>query len=856
MTKKPYPVLAPRGQIPITHLPHLTSSLTPRISLTQRILTPLIVCATLVILLLCVVAGIVLTVKIFRDGHAIALVLRVGTGFVIVGSSLTLIYLILHFSASIQNNPVGFVRPPELKVHAYSFIAARVTLVSWMLSIIVSSVVVSKSKVCALGTTDCKVQIGGLVLSCIGFVATGIILTALEACQYPFQLPTRTNLLQDGEINCRVSSFGDDLVDSNLTSLNPSAANILQSHLASASVSADSIPSLPDDYLFMGNEREEWEKNYSLALAKERITRETNIKRKPVPTEIAIEEGLPKSESQVSVNSMPGEFPQEREKIVPLRPRYTPISEPVSTPSSTPAISQEKEKEKEKANSKSWGLGWSYFTRDTSTNTSTATELNGNEKCVTQSDSAISLGVPSSPSTGHSICGTCVHPKSKTSNNFISQRIGRQRNVTPSSSIIDASMRSPLSTMRTAESPEIAIKPDVALVPTTIPSSLDRISPRKPPITQPLPIAILNEMMIRRPSIPAPSRMPGEFTREYIQSPSAYVTPLKRKPVESDKILNRPPKSWKDALPVRGRSFEIERKPLASSKEIPSNKSKNPALDSKPKQKATEPRPPLKSWKDSLPMRGGSLDPQRSTANIRDVFPNITRGPLDQNHNHNHNTKPVFPSATTKPTPLIPKKKNASQKATHTSHKSPNTAVVIKKRSTEMQVPGAFIEYSKSERTKERSTSREMKIPGAFIESVPSTPEFEKNQEEETIVQKKPQGVRPLKLRPKEKVLEKEKGNQKVKEKVKAKLTEPRNSKQANKIPEIDEPETLYKPAPLGPRPFKRRLFGRANIETAKNGNGVETAQLWKGMEWARVEPLRKLSLGEVSSGMGNLWDD
>ncbi|KAF7946435.1 hypothetical protein EAE96_009433 [Botrytis aclada] len=842
MTKKPYPVLAPRGQIPVTHLPHLTPSLTPRISLTQRILTPLIVCATLVTLLLCVATGIVLTVKIFGDGHALALVLRVGTGFVVVGSSLTLIYLLLHFSASIQNHPVSFVRPPELKLHAYSFIAARVTLVSWMLSIIVSSVVVAKSKVCVPGTTDCKVQIGGLVLSCVGFVATGIILTALEACQYPFQLPTRTNILQDGEINCRVSSFGDDLVDSNLTSLNPSAANILQSHLASASASADSIPSLPDDYLFMGNEREEWEKNYSLAVAKERITRETNIKRKPVPTEIAIEEGLPKSESQVSVNSMPGEFPEERDNIVPLRPRYTPVFEPVFTPSSAPVLSQETEKEKEK--SKGWGIGWSYLTRDTSTNTSTATESNDKEKHITQSDSAISLGVPSNSSAGHTTCGTCSHPTSKSPSNFISQRIGRQRNVTPSSSIIDASMRSPLSTMRTAECPEIAIKPVVALVPTNVPSSLDRISPRKPSITQPLPIAILNKMMIRRPSIPAHSRMPGEFTREYISSPSAHITPLKRKPLESDKILNRSPKSWKDALPVRGGSFEIERKPLASS----------PAMESKPKQKTTETRPALKSWKESLSIRSGSFEPQRSTANIRDVFPNITRGPLNQN-NH-HNPKPTFPSTPTKPTPLTPKKKTASQKPTQPPHKSPNTAIVIKKRSAEMQVPGAFIEYSRPGTTKERPTSREMKIPGAFIESVPSTPEFEKTQEEETIVQKKPQGVRPLKLRPKGKIMEREKTKEKTKERVKTKPSEPRNPKQTAITPDIDEPETLYKPAPLGPRPFKRRLFGRANVGTLKNEDEMEIGQLWRGMEWARVEPLRKLSLGEVSSGMGNLWDD
>ncbi|KAM0185302.1 hypothetical protein ACHAPC_005162 [Botrytis cinerea] len=609
-------------------------------------------------------------------------------------------------------------------------------------------------------------------------VATGIILTALEACQYPFQLPARTNILQGGEINCRVSSFGDDLVDSNLTSLNPSAANILQSHLASASASADSIPSLPDDYLFMGSEREEWEKNYSLAVARERITRETNIKRKPVPIEIATEEGLPKSESQVSVNSMPGEFPEERETTVPLRPRYTPLSRPISTPSLAPVLSQEKEKEKER--SKGWGIGWSYLTRDTST----ATESNADEK--------------------------------------------------------------------TAESPEIAIKPDVALVPTSVPSSLDRISPRKPPITQPLPIAILNEMMIRRPSIPAPSRMPGAYTREHIQSPPAHIRPLKRKPVENDKVLKSPPKSWKDALPVRGGSFEIERKPIASSREIPSRPSENPAVKFKPKQKASEPRPSLKSWKDSLPLRGGSFDPQRSTANIRDVFPNITRGPLNQNNNHNHNqnSKPSSPS------PSTPKMNTKNPTPTHTPHKSPNTAIVIKKRSTEMQIPGAFIDYSRSGTTKERPASREMKIPGAFIESVPSTPEFEKNQEEESIARGKTQGVRPLKLRPKEKVTEKDTMHGKTKDKAKAKSAEPRNPKQTNKPYEIDEPETLYKPAPLGPRPFKRRLFGRANFETSRNLNEGEAVQPWRGMEWARVEPLRKLSLGEVSSGMGNLWDD
>lgn len=366
--------------------------------------------------------------------------------------------------------------------------------------------------------------------------------------------------------------------------------------------------------------------------------------------------------------------------------------------------------------------------------------------------------------------------------------------------------------------------------------------------------------MIRRPSIPAPSRMPGAYMREHVQSAPAHIRPLKRKPVENDEALKSPPKSWKDALPVRGGSFEIERKPIASSREISSHPSKTSAAKSKPKQKTSECRPSLKSWKGSLPLRGGSFDPQRSTANIRDVFPNITRGPLNQNNNHNHNqnSKPSSPSPSTptKPTHLTPKMNIKNPSPTHTPHKSPNSAIVIKKRSTEMQIPGAFIEYSGPGTTKERPVSREMKIPGAFIESVPSTPEFEKNQEEESIARGKTQGVRPLKLRPKGKVIEKDKMKEKTKDKAKAKSTEPRNPKQTNKPSEIDEPETLYKPAPLGPRPFKRRLFGRANFESSRNVNEGETVQPWTGMEWARVEPLRKLSLGEVSSGMGNLWDD
>jgi hypothetical protein len=44
-----------------------------------------------------------------------------------------------------------------------------------------------------------------------GSIATGIILTALEACKYPFQMPDFFHITK--KITCRVSSFGEDFLD-------------------------------------------------------------------------------------------------------------------------------------------------------------------------------------------------------------------------------------------------------------------------------------------------------------------------------------------------------------------------------------------------------------------------------------------------------------------------------------------------------------------------------------------------------------------------------------------------------------------------------------------------------------------
>ncbi|KAM3087529.1 hypothetical protein ACMFMG_001611 [Clarireedia jacksonii] len=326
-------------------------------------------------------------------------------------------------------------------------------------------------------------------------VATGVILTALEACQYPFQPPKVVKL--PFMVTCRVSSFGEDMVDSNLPSSNASQSNVLQtaSHM-SKSASDNSMTTLHDDYLFMGNEKEEYEKAIAAAqqlrVVTGSITKSANIKRKPLPT-------------SVSQTSIPGEFPVEH-PVVPIFPM--------------PTLSRIK--------SKDLGGSCNHLVRD----------IKSNEKAISISDSAISIGSDSSSES--------TSPTRQTDPiSCISQRAVRPRNVTPSSSISDISMRSPLSTMRfvfriqipgnvltpnrNAEFPEVAIKPDVKLVPTITPPGLDRCSPKKSTITQPLPIAKLNELM-RKPSLTRPSTMPRLPPSEQLPLPSPkHTNPASRK---------------------------------------------------------------------------------------------------------------------------------------------------------------------------------------------------------------------------------------------------------------------------------------------------------------------------------------
>ncbi|EDO01283.1 predicted protein [Sclerotinia sclerotiorum 1980 UF-70] len=285
--------------------------------------------------------------------------------------------------------------------------------------------------------------------------------------------------------------------------------------------------------------------------------------------------------------------------------------------------------------------------------------------------------------------------------------------------------------------------------------------------------------------------MPKPVVPEHVPVPPKHITPLKRKPMES-KVTKAPPKSWKESLPIRGGSFEIERKPIGKTKEIISNKTQSPTTKPTPKSKPSETKPTLKSWKDSLPIRGGSIESERSTATIRDIFPNISLGP---NPNKTSTNPP-------KPSPLKAKKppENKSKPYTQIPTKSPNTTIVIKKKNTEMKIPGSFIESPKTDSSK-RPTSREIKVPGAFIDGsfIAEKGEnfIEKMQEieEESIVRKKPQGVRPLKLRARVK------GGEKMDLVGREKLEDGKITSVEKTFKDVlDEEESLYvPPVPRGP---------------------------------------------------------
>ncbi|CZT50791.1 uncharacterized protein RSE6_11843 [Rhynchosporium secalis] len=181
-------------------------------SRTSRILRPGIILGTVVLLgavsVVCLgVAGAVLSSGEERTRSTNAV-----QALALVASSLSTTYVLIYGLAAWYNDPVGIIRPPELKLHATCFILARLALVFWFVSFVAACAMAGKPNVCLSGTRACSLQIADVVASIIGFLVTGVILTALESCKYPFELPP---MLFMRKINFRTSpsGSGDDILD-------------------------------------------------------------------------------------------------------------------------------------------------------------------------------------------------------------------------------------------------------------------------------------------------------------------------------------------------------------------------------------------------------------------------------------------------------------------------------------------------------------------------------------------------------------------------------------------------------------------------------------------------------------------
>ena len=207
------------------------------------------------------------------------------------------------------------------------------------------------------------------------------------------------------------------------------------------------------------------------------ISHRCSIKRKPLP----------------KLTSMPGEYPEGR-RLTPLLPMA------------------------KRPTSRGWGEEWTHLVRDTS--------LRG--KGISNSDSAISL---SSDSSGY------MSSYGSSSDLSVSKRQGRPRTVTPSSSISNLSRRSPLSTMRygilkdritnmltfhrSAEFPDVVIRPELRFLPPVIPPPHEWNLSRTASLSQLLPVADVHCLQ-RRPSVTVPPEL-------LIRKPRKELPPLSKK---------------------------------------------------------------------------------------------------------------------------------------------------------------------------------------------------------------------------------------------------------------------------------------------------------------------------------------
>ncbi|TVY33184.1 hypothetical protein LOCC1_G007934 [Lachnellula occidentalis] len=413
----------------------------PKASTTARILKPGIVMAAVVLLIIASVPGMVVGVGILGGRHVMGVL--VANGFVVVASSLGISYVLFHFLAAYRNEPVGIVRPPKLRLHAACFIFARIGLVLWIITMIVSSVVASRPNICGNGGRDCRTILVGVVVSSLAFIATGTILTALEACPYPFQSPEVFHVAR--KVSVLVSSFDEELLErsaSNASSFDPENAYVTEK--------------------------------------KDPSSVKESIRRKPLPV-------------TPSVGSQMSEVSEPQRPTTPLLPMEV------------------------KTRARDWGEEWAHLVNDT------------RRKGLTHSDSAVS--------------GLSSYMSSESSELSVSKSERQPRTVTPSSSISNLSKRSPLATMRSADYPDVVVRPSLRYCPPIIPAPHEWNPFRTASLSQLLPVADVHSLqrrsmsmggqqsrMIRRPSRTLPTlanhqRRPPLTARRScdIKVPGAYI---------------------------------------------------------------------------------------------------------------------------------------------------------------------------------------------------------------------------------------------------------------------------------------------------------------------------------------------
>ncbi|KAG9233935.1 hypothetical protein BJ875DRAFT_441769 [Amylocarpus encephaloides] len=159
------------------------------ISRTVRILNPWAMLATVLVLAACSIIGVVVGALICatKDWHAMGEIASQIS--ILLAASCSIFYLALHLTAAYHNEAIGLVRPPVMRLHGACFVTARIVFVLWIISIVISSVALSRMNVCPARSPGCKAEVIGVTISSFGFMTTGIILTGLEACEHPFQCP-------------------------------------------------------------------------------------------------------------------------------------------------------------------------------------------------------------------------------------------------------------------------------------------------------------------------------------------------------------------------------------------------------------------------------------------------------------------------------------------------------------------------------------------------------------------------------------------------------------------------------------------------------------------------------------------